>query len=271
MSADNAQGLRQLAASWKAAAAKTLDRRQDDNFNRGARAGAEQMAACAERLETFLATHPPQQERAAVPDGLWCLHVSGPDDVCPAPSKAHAEAAAILLNASAVAARARDMDVMLSASAQPWPYGAEAHAATVGDFEENWLVSKDFVDRLRAAAPAAPATPDIVDAVDDPNGVCPTCYQRLRLDATPESAEPVAGEPYPGRWRLDDVVLNAGRLKALHRCVELARKWSRGCGVRGHTDDVVRKMADELYEATRSQDGDYTHPTPAASDEGLTP
>ena len=79
-----------------------------------------------------------------------------------------------------------------------------------------------------------------------------------------ECAEPVA---YPERWRLDDRELNAGRLKALHRGLELARKWSRGTGTHGHTDRMVRDMADELRRGLSSQDGDYDHqPAPVVDD-----
>ncbi len=72
---------------------------------------------------------------------------------------------------------------------------------------------------------------------------------------------------YPERWRLDDRELNAARLKALHRGLELSRKWSRGTGAHGHTDRMVRDMADELRRALSSQDGDYAHqPAPVVDD-----
>lgn len=81
------------------------------------------------------------------------------------------------------------------------------------------------------------------------------------------SAQQPAAGTYPEQWRLDDRELNAGRLKALHRGLELARKWSAGTGTHGHTDRMVRDMADELRSALSSQDGDYNQqPAPVAGD-----
>lgn len=86
--------------------------------------------------------------------------------------------------------------------------------------------------------------------------------ERKRLLSIIDSAGKVASAEavaHPAQWRLDDRELNAGRLKALHRGLELARKWSAGTGARGHTDSMVRGMADELRKALSSQDGDYDH------------
>lgn len=81
------------------------------------------------------------------------------------------------------------------------------------------------------------------------------------------SAQQPAAGTYPEQWRLDDRELNAGRLKALHRGLELARKWSAGTGTHGHTDRMVRDMADELRSALSSQDGDYAHQTAPVVDD----
>lgn len=61
--------------------------------------------------------------------GLWCLHVLGPDDVHPAPSRAEAERAAEFMNA-----RYSSKDPPLSFEAAPWPYSALSHAEDVDSF-----------------------------------------------------------------------------------------------------------------------------------------
>ncbi len=82
-------------------------------------------ACCIERGKRHVA-------EAAV---LWCLHILGPDDVHPAPSKAHAEKAAALFNAHFDVIG--DMEV--SAVVEPWPHSADSHAADVDKFCAEWL------------------------------------------------------------------------------------------------------------------------------------
>ena len=70
---------------------------------------------------------------------LWCLHILGPDDVHPAPSKAHAERAAEGFN-KAFGELSAGRDVMCSAVAAPWPHSPESHAASVQDFIKNFMI-----------------------------------------------------------------------------------------------------------------------------------
>jgi hypothetical protein len=73
---------------------------------------------------------------AAKSTELWCLHIHGPDDVYPAPSKAHAEKAAELFNKRF----AHVTDVLCKAVVCEWPHSAESHAADVGTFCERCLI-----------------------------------------------------------------------------------------------------------------------------------
>jgi hypothetical protein len=58
---------------------------------------------------------------------LWCLHIQGPDDMHPAPSKEAAEiAAARLQRYWDRSQRAAQRIVCVAA---PWPWSAESHAA----------------------------------------------------------------------------------------------------------------------------------------------
>lgn len=56
---------------------------------------------------------------------LWCLHVLGPDDVHPAPSKEEAERAAKFLSEYY---RDDPMDPPISFEAIPWMHSPESHA-----------------------------------------------------------------------------------------------------------------------------------------------
>lgn len=74
---------------------------------------------------------------------LWCLHVRGPDDVHPAPSRAAAEYAAEKLNrfmADRGFLADQDGGLLVNAVAAPWPHSAESHAASVGAFEADWIL-----------------------------------------------------------------------------------------------------------------------------------
>jgi hypothetical protein len=76
---------------------------------------------------------------------LWCVHVSGPDDVIPAPDEATAIRWAERVNAGLrelLADRpAHEYDPVIKAVAAPWPHSREAHAEGVGD-EYSWLRDK---------------------------------------------------------------------------------------------------------------------------------
>lgn len=70
---------------------------------------------------------------------LWCLHIIGPDDVYPAPSKEHAEMAV----AAYTAILAQDSErtgIRIECVAAPWPHSAESHAKGVGSFITDHLI-----------------------------------------------------------------------------------------------------------------------------------
>ncbi|MCD9005168.1 hypothetical protein LDO31_02765 [Luteimonas sp. XNQY3] len=57
-------------------------------------------------------------------------------------------------------------------------YSCSKWSATPDDCRKVWAA-------MLAAAPTPTAERDITDAVDDPDGTCPTCHQRLRIDQSP--------------------------------------------------------------------------------------
>lgn len=59
---------------------------------------------------------------------LWCVHVLGPDDMHPAPSKEEAERACEALR------EYRRDEPHISFVAEPWPYSETSHAADVKFF-----------------------------------------------------------------------------------------------------------------------------------------
>lgn len=70
---------------------------------------------------------------------MWALHIAGPDDMIPAPSKGLAQAAADLLNSHF---KGEVSGVMLSASVIPWPYSPESHQQQVDSFCDEWIIPK---------------------------------------------------------------------------------------------------------------------------------
>lgn len=90
--------------------------------------------------------HAAGEERAAT---LWCLHIVGPDDVHPAPSREHAQRAADLFNAAFA-----DKRDLMHAVASPWPHTPASHAKSVDRFIADWMVPRGEV---AAAAPPPPA------------------------------------------------------------------------------------------------------------------
>jgi hypothetical protein len=67
---------------------------------------------------------------------LWCVHVSGPDDLHPAPSKEAAEVAVWHLTRywSQAGHPRHELDPVLSFAVEAWPYSAESHAEGVKTF-----------------------------------------------------------------------------------------------------------------------------------------
>ena len=62
---------------------------------------------------------------------LWCVHVTGADDVHPMPSRAEALEEANALNMVICRATHEEGDPVLWAIVTEWPYTPESHAASV--------------------------------------------------------------------------------------------------------------------------------------------
>jgi len=75
----------------------------------------------------------------AVDDHLWCLHIIGPDDVHPAPSKEQAERAATWVNARFSEVK----DVLIKAEVIEWPHSPESHARGVAEFSKLWAIPNE--------------------------------------------------------------------------------------------------------------------------------
>lgn len=56
--------------------------------------------------------------------------------------------------------------------------------------------------------------------------------------------------------------IESGRLRALRRAVALVHQWRNGTGVHGPSDQMVKKMAEELNTAISSWPGDYNAAAP---------
>lgn len=83
-------------------------------------------------------------------DGLWCLHVLGPDEVHAAPSKAHAEQAVAIFNATFPRGEG---EVRVEAVVAPWPHSEKSHAESVAEFIPNWLLPRWQVEALTKLTP----------------------------------------------------------------------------------------------------------------------
>lgn len=65
---------------------------------------------------------------------LWAVHLEGPDDVYPAPTKEEAEAACTLINGAIARQTGRSETPMVTAKAIVWPGSVDTWASTVHDF-----------------------------------------------------------------------------------------------------------------------------------------
>lgn len=71
-------------------------------------------------------------------DVLWALHIVGPDDVVPAPSRELAQQAADLFNATFPQSDDPNWP-RVSAAVIEWPHGSKEHALASLHFVDNWL------------------------------------------------------------------------------------------------------------------------------------
>lgn len=109
------------------------------------------------------------------PPQLWCMHVLGPDDLYPAPSKMHAELAAQVHNErfKEIAGAA---GVMCEAVAAPWPLSAEAHAEGVGQFIADHLIHGVLDRALSAVGTLACASQQLLNTMEPaPKADCSCC------------------------------------------------------------------------------------------------
>lgn len=123
---------------------------------------------------------------------LWCMHILGPDDVYPAPTKEHAELAAKALNAFHAARFSNSIyEPTMEAVVAPWPHSAESHAADVAKFIPEWIIpaSQLKTEKKMVAPPAQPVDLGPVRAaLQAAEGLCICCasvdgYSRNELHA----------------------------------------------------------------------------------------
>lgn len=100
------------------------------------------------REQGLVPATPPTREDTAAPQGdagtvredetLWALHIEGPDDVHPAPSREMAQEAADLFNATFPQPTDPNRPRAV-AKVIEWPHGARSHALSASAFVANWL------------------------------------------------------------------------------------------------------------------------------------
>jgi hypothetical protein len=87
-----------------------------------------------------LADDDPLRERLALhPEPLWCMHVQGPDDLYPAPSKEVAEIGAQVFN-RLYGEKSESSGILMKAVVAPWPYSPESHAEEAAEFVETCIL-----------------------------------------------------------------------------------------------------------------------------------
>lgn len=94
---------------------------------------------------------PPQGAETAGDESLWCLHIEGPDDLAPAPSRELAQQAADLFNATFPKSDDPNWPRM-HAKVIEWPHGRTEHALASLHFIDKWITPANI--RGSAAAPA---------------------------------------------------------------------------------------------------------------------
>lgn len=90
---------------------------------------------------------------------LWCVHVTGADDVHPMPSREVALEEANALNTSICRIKRQDIDPVLIAVVAEWPHSADSHAAGLMIRDECLRMRGDQAVEAQAA-PAAVAVPE---------------------------------------------------------------------------------------------------------------
>lgn len=130
--------------------------------------------------------------RQPVQPVLWCMHILGPDDVYPAPTKEHAELAAKALNAFHAARSSNSIyEPKMEAVVAPWPHSAESHAADVAKFIPEWIIpASQLRTETKIVAPPAQAVDlgPVRSALQAAEALCVCCasvdgYSRSELNA----------------------------------------------------------------------------------------
>jgi hypothetical protein len=97
---------------------------------------------------------------------LWCVNITGPDDVIAVSSRAEAVDLAARFNDVAVTkfeAAPHEYDPLMWAVPMPWPHSAESHAENLGDLGEYaWVRARP--------APAATVAPELLELARDYRG-----------------------------------------------------------------------------------------------------
>lgn len=167
---------------------------------------------------------------------LWCLHILGPDDVHPAPSKEHAEVAAERFNQFILGRKDQHQhDPVCSAVVAPWPHSAASHAESVGKFMVEWLLPKEHRDASQFKVQKA-VKDLIVMALTHSHASASHYPEAVRRHADALAAAATLGEA-PDEYRLSD-----------EQVVEVARGLNKAG--RGPLElDVARSFYQDLAAA----------------------
>ena len=99
---------------------------------------------------------------------LWCLHVTGADDVHPMPSREVALEEANALNTALCRIKREDYDPALIAVVTEWPHSADSHAAGLLIREEALSMRQAKADELPAPQPREEAAEAMATKAPEP-------------------------------------------------------------------------------------------------------
>ncbi|MEJ5030079.1 hypothetical protein [Comamonas sp. MYb69] len=124
---------------------------------------------------------------------LWCVHVTGADDVHPMPSREVALEEANALNTSICRIKRQDIDPVLIAVVAEWPHSADSHAAGLAIRDECLRMRGGLAAVEAQAAPVAVAYGDgFMEAINEMDGLYET--EPLATPALPATEDSSAGD-----------------------------------------------------------------------------
>lgn len=210
-----------------------------------------------------------QSSAAPGKDKLWCVHVTGADDVHPMPSHSEALHEANLLNAFFVQQERQEVDPIMIAVATEWPHSPESHAAGVAIRAEAIRLRNvpagsegaGGVERLRSPAepcqyPPLPA-PYLEQGANPRGGEvgcsCYTADQMRDYFDLGRAARAQAPDPISGNW------INADDVERLTRSLDVALNGddaapqSSLCDVVGQAAAEARKLGHPLLKPSATE------------------